>query len=88
MDILGQELMSKYTDLIIKCGRKGREGTEYLSRLVRWKGTREPFWNEDEISLPSGDSKSFEVGSNISEVCLFNVKLIFNLKMFPINLFR
>ncbi|KAK4886663.1 hypothetical protein RN001_002934 [Aquatica leii] len=38
----GQELISKYSELILKCG-KNREN---VIKLARWKDTRELFWSE------------------------------------------
>ncbi|CAH0560446.1 unnamed protein product [Brassicogethes aeneus] len=72
----GQELMPKYTEMILKTTRRGVEGMENMERLIDWKDIREPFWTEEEASIPSGDSKSFEelslgfndISSNITSI--------------------
>ncbi|KAI4462572.1 tetratricopeptide repeat protein 29 [Holotrichia oblita] len=42
----GQELMPKYINFILKCGKAGEKGSNYLEKLIRWKDTRDVAWSE------------------------------------------
>ncbi|KAF2882661.1 hypothetical protein ILUMI_23525 [Ignelater luminosus] len=57
----GQELIQKYTELILKCGKEGLKGHAHVLKLVRWKDIRELFWTEgEESSSGSRSVESFE----------------------------
>lgn len=64
----GQELMPRYIELILKCGKPGKSADKYVYKLVQWKDTRELFWNEESVtSLPS-TSQVFNIVANIKNI--------------------
>lgn len=64
----GQELMPRYIELILKCGKSGRVAEKYVYRLAQWKDTREVFWVEtSSASLPS-TSQVFNIVASIKNI--------------------
>lgn len=64
----GQELMPRYIELILKCGKAGKTSGDHVFKLVQWKDTRELFWSEDSTtSLPS-TSQVFNIVANIKNI--------------------
>lgn len=63
MSVLGQELIAKYIDLILKCDSPSAR--EEIMKLVRWKDSRELFWAEEEeqISVKEYDDKTVRLSS-------------------------
>lgn len=64
----GQELMPRYVELILKCGKPEKIAEKYLFKLVQWKDTRELFWSEDSVTSLPGSSQVFSIVASIKNV--------------------
>lgn len=82
----GQELMPKYIELILKCGKVGKTAEDHVFKLVQWKDTRELFFSEESTtSLPS-TSQVFDIVANIKNIQV--KKSVSDIEVFDNNMNR